>query len=1208
VSTFSETNFGNPASGASVAAMTELANAYSSLVEKLNRHINAGVSGEATADGSYEETSVKSSTFPHDIGLALKTLRQDVNNTMSLYQKRLTVETTVPDVGMEDTAIVVSANGIARAIADTKRSVLNTVDGEYQRKITVDGAPIPGSSNPAASGGIYDAIAALREQTVHALNTLGQHLDTLQKIFNIAEHDDVWLEPNTITYTKLVQLRNALVADLRAVRSIDFTTWKHFRAVYGGTGSMLDTEAKGLYIVGELSNVWDDVSDMHEVSGEVSLRAATTPEEAQEDLLINGEYITSGNLKIRQAVHPGTALGKIKSGRLFLKYENSKPFDAIVDVTYTKGSGSIVAQTSVAAWPNMKFHLLEGTDSQGMERAYIALSADSLPENSSFQLFFYGAGINVIPGPTSCQSITNCVAECSVAQGLSISGTMSVPEIVTDAVHTPNGERLVEKTADGIEVGDATMQLNLNSARRPTVNHEHDIAYIEDISQSTYWQRDVRVMADTLDELQHMLVWVVPETNTIVSSLESARPDTAVQRPGIYTSDSTADFPSGIIFGEGDIALVREAGTEHVEYDPTGPRGVVSADVPIPGYCTFDGSNWALTETIPVPKTADGYVSKAVYEWVGAIRDSDADYGNQSYFIQAYIMWAPHYGFDDSAVTKPWSFAEFSIDIYRDKTVQDRIDDAIVAIVAIQPDCADTEETIRTALPEGSEKEIPNPACIQNLPWVGIADVDGGDFVHPDAYMGYKIDGGDFTGIGEPNNYPLPASYHMQNALVRLFNGKRSDMPEEGHRSGDSTWQLYQRVLRWATDEVGDHAELLYSDGARIFRFIPVENFSRKTFLQELNRDVTANALTWTVRGVNVANANANEDTEVTFVMQSSVPEGGPTEGDTYPLTYTTELIEFSVDGDTAIVRSPALEEITNELLSHLRSIDARIIAEAAARSAADTTLQEHIDAEASTREAADTTLQANIDSEASSREAADTTLQANIDAEAQTRADGLTALQNALNAEASTRETADAALQANIDSEASFREAADTTLQEHIDAEAQTRTAATTALQNALDAESKSRKDMDSSMNEAIMSTQQAFTTLNSQVTELQERIDTEASSREAADTALQRALNTETAALGMQLTTLRSDIAKVATTASALPDTAAKLDQLLLGLLALAPQNGSDNTGQFSEPSNNTGGSDNTGQFSEPSNNTGGSANTGQFSEPSNNIGGRT
>ncbi len=113
--------------------------------------------------------------------------------------------------------------------------------------------------------------------------------------------------------------------------------------------------------------------------------------------------------------------------------------------------------------------------------------------------------------------------------------------------------------------------------------------------------------------------------------------------------------------------------------------------------------------------------------------------------------------------------------------------------------------------------------------------------------------------------------------------------------------------------------------------------------------------------------------------------------------------------------------------------------------------------AEAAARLAADTTLQTNINNEAAARQAADTTLQNNINAEAAARAQGDadtlaaahlytdTSVQN----EAAARQAADTTLQANINNEAAARQAADNQLQLNIDAEAAARAAADASLQS---------------------------------------------------------------------------------------------------------------------------------------------------------------
>lgn len=102
-----------------------------------------------------------------------------------------------------------------------------------------------------------------------------------------------------------------------------------------------------------------------------------------------------------------------------------------------------------------------------------------------------------------------------------------------------------------------------------------------------------------------------------------------------------------------------------------------------------------------------------------------------------------------------------------------------------------------------------------------------------------------------------------------------------------------------------------------------------------------------------------------------------------------------------------------------LTQTTAAISAEAAARQAADITLQGNIDAEQTARQAADNTLQTNITNEATARQSADSTLQANIDAEASARQAADTALStNKLDKSeaASTYETITGAL-ANLNS-----------------------------------------------------------------------------------------------------------------------------------------------------------------------------------------------
>ena len=204
---------------------------------------------------------------------------------------------------------------------------------------------------------------------------------------------------------------------------------------------------------------------------------------------------------------------------------------------------------------------------------------------------------------------------------------------------------------------------------------------------------------------------------------------------------------------------------------------------------------------------------------------------------------------------------------------------------------------------------------------------------------------------------------------------------------------------------------------------------------------------------------------------------------------------------------------------------DAQVAAEAAARAAADTTLQSNIDAEAAARAqgdidtlgAANAHTDASVAAEAAARAAADTTLQSNIDAEAVARAQGDINTLAAANtytdasvaAEAAARAAADTTLQSNIDAEAAARAqgdidtlaAANTYTTAQVAAEAAARSAADTTLQSNIDAEAAARAQGD-------------IDTLAAANTYTDAQVAAEAAARSAADTTLQSNIDAEAAA----------------------------------------------------------------------------------------------
>lgn len=134
-----------------------------------------------------------------------------------------------------------------------------------------------------------------------------------------------------------------VVSKIKALNSIDYVKWSEFQAPFAGTGGQ-EMGTQGAYVLGCLSEDWSE--DIH-----------------------------------------APIANKYKPVRIYVKYLNSDPFDAIIDVAVVQKdetfAGTIVAKVAKQAgtWEDLAFHVVQGTGSQGQEevnKLYLCISSKGL--------------------------------------------------------------------------------------------------------------------------------------------------------------------------------------------------------------------------------------------------------------------------------------------------------------------------------------------------------------------------------------------------------------------------------------------------------------------------------------------------------------------------------------------------------------------------------------------------------------------------------------------------------------------------------------------------------------------------------------------------------------------------------------------------------------------------------------------------------------
>jgi hypothetical protein len=302
----------------------------------------------------------------------------------------------------------------------------------------------------------------------------------------------------------------------------------------------------------------------------------------------NGNYVLIlGKLSERfePQIYPATTAVRPKPARAFIKWVNSEPWNAIVDMSatitnegsdkYTGAISALCSKTSARTTP-ISFGLYYSSTTQGDHHIYLGIQVDEttsmiLQGGAITGFNFYVAGINFIPLQSEfpAGSVTE-ITRCSIySDGEFGVNAISVDEwLRTDTIIDKEGNTVIKETGDTVIVGQegSDKDVIIYSANRPTVIHEdlsrHKIAYLTDIAQSIYWQKAVKIVMPNEAMLDALLVYYIlidPDLPDTIDNRRIVSPDIvgALYAPGFYETQPYSPKPYAKFFAENDVALLQ---------------------------------------------------------------------------------------------------------------------------------------------------------------------------------------------------------------------------------------------------------------------------------------------------------------------------------------------------------------------------------------------------------------------------------------------------------------------------------------------------------------------------------------------------------------------------------------------------------------------------------------------------------------------------
>jgi hypothetical protein len=356
-----------------------------------------------------------------------------------------------------------------------------------------------------------------------------------------------------------------------------------------------------------------------------------------------------------------------KPGRAYIKWVNTKPWNAIVDMTPNITNDSSDVYTGVltahcSKTPDrgkIKIGLYHSTTTSGDHHVYLGIEVEetigaTIAGGHISGMNFYVAGINFEPltadfpagAVTEIAWIEVSVDNSFVVNNITINGQLAMNQLVDT-----DGNNIIGVDEDNLIIGDGAKprEIHLFSSERIDVTHadlsHHDVAYLTDLSQSVYWQSALRIIGDNLTVLNaetvttdgnnHIITWDATSANNV---------------PGYYLTDPTSPDPGGYIFQDGDMALVKDSGEPKVRI----PDGRVN------GIITNPSSTFTLAQLTNVDPDEIKYIAGGGRGTT--VIDNEGNYGELDHYDVATELVTINLLADDStlfAYTEP-AYAHFT--------------------------------------------------------------------------------------------------------------------------------------------------------------------------------------------------------------------------------------------------------------------------------------------------------------------------------------------------------------------------------------------------------------------------------------------------------------------------------------------------------------------------------------------------------------------